>query len=137
MLHTQGPPHILVHAIHDSDLDTIKANAKTWEIEDGFPCTHCRPTQYLLDATLTFTKLHQHYKAKIEASNDGACVLLYLRWIQYVHLFYPDLCLIHSVKDICDCCVQIDIQLKRDDLPVNKRNHLLMEKEMYLDTAIS
>lgn len=78
-LHTCHPPHIHAHAIHDSDLDAIKANAETWEVEDGFPCTHHRPKQYLLDATLTFTKLHQHYKAKIKASNDGVCVLSYSR----------------------------------------------------------
>jgi hypothetical protein len=105
MLHTRCPPHIPAHAIHDSNLDMIKANAETWEVEDGFPCTHRHLKQYLLDVTLTFTKLHQHYRAKIEASNDGACIILYSRWIQYVHLFYPGLCLAHLAKDVCDCCV--------------------------------
>jgi hypothetical protein len=70
----------------------IKVDVETWEVEDGFPCTDRRLNQYLLDATLTFTKLHQHYKAKIEASNDGACVISYSRWIQYMHLFYLGLC---------------------------------------------
>jgi len=137
MLHTQDPLHILAREIHDSDLDAIKANAETWEIKDGFPCTHRRPKRYLLDATLTFIKLHQRYKAKIEASNDGACVISCLRWIQYVHLFYLGLHLTHSVEDVCDCCVRIDIQRKHDDLLANKRNHLLMEKETYLDIAIT
>jgi hypothetical protein len=42
-LHTRRPPHILAHAIHDNNLDTIKADAETWEVKDGFPCTHRRP----------------------------------------------------------------------------------------------
>ncbi|CAN5972739.1 unnamed protein product [Sphagnum jensenii] len=81
-------------------MDAIKADAKTWEVDDEFPCTHRCPKQYLLDVTLTFTKLHQRYKAKIEASNDGARIF------------------------------------KCDDLLVDKRDHLLMEKETHLDAAI-
>jgi hypothetical protein len=34
--------------------------------------------QYLFDVTLTFTKLHQRYLAKIEASND--VFVLYRIW---------------------------------------------------------
>jgi hypothetical protein len=118
-LHTRRPRHILVHAIHNSDLDAIKVDAETWEVEDGFPCTHRRPKQYLLDATLTFNKLHQRNKAKIEASNDGACVVSYSKWIQYVHLFYPSLHLARSAKDVCDYYIRINIQLKSDDLPTD------------------
>ncbi len=135
-LHTPCPPHIPTHAIHDSDLDAIKVDAETWEVEDGFPYTHCCLKQYLLDATLTFTKLQWCYKAKIEASNDGARVVSYSRWIQYVHLFYPGLHLARSIEDICDYYIQIDIQLKRDDLRANKHDRLLMEKETHLDAAI-
>jgi hypothetical protein len=81
MLHTRRPPHIPVHAIHDSNLDMIKVDGETWEVKDGFPCTHHHLKQYLLNVTLSFTKLHQCYKAKIETSNDGAHVISYLRWI--------------------------------------------------------
>jgi hypothetical protein len=109
MLHTRRPPHIPAHAIHDSNLDAIKVDVKTWEVKDGFPCTHHCPKQYLLDATLTFTKLHQRYKVKIKASNDGARVVSYSRWIQYVHFFYHGLCLTCSTEDVCDYYVQIDI----------------------------
>ncbi len=97
-LHTHHPPHIHVHTIHGNDMDAIKADAKTWEVDDEFPCTHRCPKQYLLDVTLTFTKLHQRYKAKIEASNDGARIVSYLRWIQYVHLFYLGLGLACSAE---------------------------------------
>ncbi len=75
---------LLMQSTHDSNLDVIKANAETWEVEDGFLCTHRRLKQYFFYATLTFTKLHQRYKTKIKASNDGACV-------------------------VCDCYVWIDI----------------------------
>jgi hypothetical protein len=40
------------------------------------------------------------------------------------------------VEDICNCCIWINIQLKCDDFPANKRDYLLMEKEMHLDAAI-
>ncbi len=98
--------------------------------------THRRPKQYLLDATLTFTKLHQRYRANIEASNDGVRVLSYSKKIQYMHLFNLGLHLACSAEDICDCCVRINIQLKRDDLPADECDRLLMEKEMHLDATI-
>ncbi len=97
-LHTRHPPHIPIHIIHSNDMDAIKADAETWEVEDKFPWTHRCPKQYLLDVTLTFTKLHQRYKAKIETSNDGGRIISYLKWIQYVHLFYLGLRLTCSAK---------------------------------------
>jgi hypothetical protein len=54
-----------------------------------------------------------------------------------MHLFYPSLHLAHLVEDVCDCCVQINIQFKCDDLPTNECDHLLMEKETHLDVTIS
>jgi len=49
-------------------------------------------------------------------------------------LSWPSLNLLS--QDVCDYCVRIDIQFKRDDLPVDKRDHLLMEKETHLDATI-
>jgi hypothetical protein len=111
MFHTYRPPRVLAHALHDNDLDTIKIDVEFWEVEDGFPSVHRRLKQYLFDSKLTFTKLYQRYKDKIESANDDRRVVSYSRWIQYIHLFFPILCLTHIVEDICDYCVRIDIQL--------------------------
>ena len=59
--HTRRPPRTPAHAVVDADLDAIKQHALTWEVEDGFPCAHRRPKQYLVDPKLTFTKLYQGY----------------------------------------------------------------------------
>ncbi len=64
-LHTRCPSRVPAHALHDNNLDMIKAHAESWEVEDGFPCAHRRPKQYLLDPKLMFTKLYQRYKDKI------------------------------------------------------------------------
>jgi hypothetical protein len=77
MPHTHLPPHVLAHALHDNNLDTIKANVESWEVKDDFPCVHKRLKQYLLDLKFTFTKLYQRYKDKIKSTNDGRCVILY------------------------------------------------------------
>jgi hypothetical protein len=42
-LHTRRPPRIPTHALHDNDLDTIKANVESWEVEDSFPYTQKVP----------------------------------------------------------------------------------------------
>ncbi|CAM6023759.1 unnamed protein product [Sphagnum balticum] len=80
-LHTHRPLRIPTHALHDNDLDTIKVDAECWEVEDNFPYVHKRSKQYLLDPKLTFTKLYQKYKDKIESTNDGHHVVLYSCWI--------------------------------------------------------
>lgn len=88
ILHTHRPPHNLAHALHDNNLDIIKVDVEFWEVKDGFPCAHKRPKQYLLDLKLTFTKLYQRYKDKIESTNDSHRVISYSHWIQYIHLFF-------------------------------------------------
>jgi hypothetical protein len=135
-LHTHYPPCIFAHALHDNDLDTIKANAKSWEVKDGFPCTHRRQKQYLLDSKLTFTKLYQR-QDKIESTNDDRRVISYSRWIQYIHLFFIGLRLTRTTEDVCNYSVRINIQLQRDDRPFDERDHLLLEKQTHMDAAIS
>jgi hypothetical protein len=76
-LHICHPPRVPVHALHDNDLDTIKAYAESSEVEDDFPCTHKHSKQYLLDPKFTFTKLYQRYKDKIKSANDGLHFVLY------------------------------------------------------------
>lgn len=127
-LHTRHPQRIPTHALHDNDLDTIKANAKSWEVEDSFPYTHKRPKQYLIDLKLTFTKLYQRYKDKIESANDRSRVVSYSRQIQYIHMFFPSVHLARTAEDVCNCCVYINIQLERDDLPSYEHDCLLLEK---------
>jgi hypothetical protein len=107
--HTCHPPRVPIHALHDNDLDMIKADAKSWEVEDGFHYAHRRLKQYLLDSKLTFTKLYQRYKDKIESTNDSRRVVSYSRWIQYICLFFLGLHLARTAKDVCDCYIRIDI----------------------------
>jgi hypothetical protein len=128
MFHTCRPPRVPAHALHDNDLDMIKADAESWEVEDGFPYAHRCLKQYLLDPKFTFTKLYHRYKDKIESANDRRHVVLYSRWIQYIHLFFPNLRLVRTVEDVCDCCVRINIQLQQNDLPSDKCDHLLLEE---------
>jgi len=109
--HTRRRPRVPAHALHDNDLHKIKADAESWEVEDGFPYAHRRSKQYFLDPKLTFTKLYQRYKDEIESANDTRRVVLYLRWIQYIHLFFPSLRLAQTVEDVCNYYVHIDIQL--------------------------
>jgi hypothetical protein len=51
-------------------------------------------------------------------------------------LHQPGVCLTRTAEDVCDSCVRIDIQLARDDLPLEEREHLVLEKGMHLQAAI-
>ncbi|CAK9875454.1 unnamed protein product [Sphagnum jensenii] len=58
------------------------------------------------------------------------------RWTQYVKLHQPGVRLTRTSEDVRDSCVRIDIQLARDDLPPEKREHLVLEKGMHLQAVI-
>ncbi len=63
-------------------------------------------------------------------------VMSFSQWTQYVKLHQPGVCLTRTAEDVCDSCVHIDIQLARDDLPPEEREHLVLEKGMHLQAVI-
>ncbi len=63
-------------------------------------------------------------------------VMSFSRWTQYVKLHQPNVYLTRTAEDVCDSCVRINIQLARDDLPLEEREHLVLEKRMHLQAAI-
>jgi len=41
--HTRHPMKVPHHTLSSDDLTAFIENCKTWELEDGFPCSHRRP----------------------------------------------------------------------------------------------
>ncbi|CAN5976134.1 unnamed protein product [Sphagnum jensenii] len=124
-------PH---HALSSDDLTTFIEDCKTWELEDGFPCSHRRPHQYFVEAKLTWTELWKRYEKKMVSLERR--VMSFSQWTQYIKLHQPGVRLTRMVEDVYDSCVRIDIQLARDDLPPEEREHLVLEKGMHLQAAI-
>jgi hypothetical protein len=63
--HTRRPMKVPHHALSSDDLTAFIEDCKTWELEDGFPCSHRRPRQYFVEAKLTWTKLWKWYEKKM------------------------------------------------------------------------
>nr|XP_032818404.1 uncharacterized protein LOC116947095 [Petromyzon marinus] len=126
-LHTRRAPTTPAHALTDADLTALRNDVASWEVEDGFACGH------LLDSTITWTKLHSRYKAKME--EQDARVISFSRWTRYVHQLYAGLRLARSAEDVCDCCVRIGIALASDDIADDERERLGAELEMHLHDA--
>lgn len=78
--------------------------------------------------------LHAEYTTVQQAI--GARVLTQSRWRQYIGFFYPGLRFTRSKEDACIACVCFDVQLQRDDLPVDERTRLELEKSTHLNAAI-
>jgi hypothetical protein len=55
--HTRRPMKVPHHALSSDNLTAFIEDCKTWELEDGFPCSHRRPRQYFVEAKLTWTEL--------------------------------------------------------------------------------
>jgi hypothetical protein len=87
-----------------------------------------------VEAKLTWTELWKRYEKKMVSLERR--VMSFSRWTQYVKLHQPRVRLTRTAEDVCDCCVHIDIQLARDDLLLEEREHLVLEKGMHLHVTI-
>jgi transposase len=63
--HTRRPMKVPHHVLSSDDLTAFIEDCKTWELEDGFPCSHGRPRQYFVEAKLTWTELWKRYEKKM------------------------------------------------------------------------
>lgn len=52
-LHTRRASSTRTHAFTDDDIAFFLASSSEWGLEDGFPCSHRRPRQYLVEAKVT------------------------------------------------------------------------------------
>jgi hypothetical protein len=132
--HIRRPMKVPHHALSSDDPIAFIEDCKTWELEDGFPCSHRRPRQYFVEAKLTWTELWKRYEKKMVSFERR--VMSFSRWTQYVKLHQLGVRPTRTTEDVCDSCVHIDIQFARDDLPPEEREHLVLEKGMHLQAAI-
>ncbi|CAK9862503.1 unnamed protein product [Sphagnum jensenii] len=132
--HTRRPMKVPHHALSSDDLTAFIEDFKTWELEDGFPCSHRQPRQYFVEAKLTWTELWKRYEKKMVPFERR--MMSFSRWTQYVKLHQPGVCLMRTAKNVCDSCVRIDIQFAHDNLPLEEREHLVLEKGMHLQIQI-
>lgn len=65
-LHTRVPHQTPWHALLDVDTEFMEDDAKSWVLEDGFPCQHRRPRQYFTEAKLTWKEIWQREKDKAD-----------------------------------------------------------------------
>jgi hypothetical protein len=131
-LHTwrvRNPP---AHALSADDIEFLCATCREWNLEEGFPCSHRGPRQYLAEAGITLKDLWQQYKQKAEAVPRR--VILYT---QYVHFKFPGFRLSRSQQDVCDACTKIEIALKNNALDDRARGELEAEKIMHQEAAIN
>lgn len=52
------------HALTDDDISFFLSACQEWELQDGFPCSHRGPRQYLVEEAMTWRKLWERYKKK-------------------------------------------------------------------------
>ena len=126
------PPPL--HALTEEERDFIRAEKEYWELEDGFPCSHRRPRQYLAKENTTWVKLHEIYAERMRAG--GHRVVSYERWTQYVHFYFPGLRLNRTTTDDCDACIRLKIELKMPNLEPARKAELELELATHLGVAI-
>jgi hypothetical protein len=105
-----------------------------WELEDGFPCSHCRPRKFFVKQGLTWFSLWKDYSE--EMKQNGNQVASYSHWTQYIHYLYPGLHLARLQEDVCDACICIDTLLQDLTLSAARRAELELEKSIHMEAAI-
>ncbi|OWY92497.1 LOW QUALITY PROTEIN: Cleavage inducible protein, partial [Phytophthora megakarya] len=114
---------------------TYNFSASEWNMEDGYPCSHRGPRQYLVEPNVTWKKLWERYARQAEAAYRRS--IGYCRFTQYVHFYFPGIRLSRSQTDVCDACVRIDTTLLRRDLTDVERSELLAEKAVHVEAPIN
>ncbi|KAF1786774.1 hypothetical protein GQ600_23739 [Phytophthora cactorum] len=106
-----------------------------WELEEGFPCSHRRLRQYLVESGVTWKCLWERYNIKAETRSRR--IMEYSRWLQYVHQYFAGVRLPHSKKDLCDACVRMETSLLNPSLSESDRAELVAEKSLHLNADIN
>ena len=86
-------PKIPFHALTGEDKERLKQYILIWnsQLEDGFPCAHRRQKRFFTEEGIEWMKLWEDYKKIMEAS--GFRAMSYSWFMQYVHLFNPEITL--------------------------------------------
>jgi len=138
------------HALSDAAKQAIKDFKDTFPLEDGYPCAHKRPQQYIIQAdwpglkqpgekniALTWTIVHADYVKWVTMNRSGTPTAKYSRFLQYFHYYFPGVHLERKAEDLCDACMTIDTRLLDSSLSEEERKELLEKKNMHLGAAIT
>ncbi|KAG3015289.1 hypothetical protein PC121_g13776 [Phytophthora cactorum] len=74
-LHTWRDRKAPQHALSADDIDFFRATCLEWNVEDGFPCSHQDPRQYLAGEGVALKDLWERYKQKAEEASRRVIVV--------------------------------------------------------------
>ena len=134
-----APPRIKQpswNAFLDKDKKAIKDFIATLPVEDGFPCAHRQPKQYVAIEGATWKSIHSDYMKYVGRLPTKPRVAGYHRWTQYVHFYFPNLRLHRTKEDECNCCIRLKLELSNPEITEARRHELKLELETHLDVAI-
>jgi hypothetical protein len=84
------------HAFPEATITYLKVIVSQWKTEDGFPCAHRKPRQYLLQDNgkeATWLALHKQYKKDwenlLEEIKVETRLMAYSTFLQYVRFYFP------------------------------------------------
>ena len=108
------PVHPRSHKFPAETILFLKEHMKSWEVEDGFPCPHRRPRQYLLEEGITWFKLWKRYTEKVdnltEDEHKGKVkAMAYSTFTMYTKFINPGLRLTRAQQDVCDSCIRLNL----------------------------
>ena len=121
------------NAFSEDDIQRIKIFLMRLDKEDGLPCAHRHPRQYLVKEGATKISCWKIYAMVMKSNNFRFSS--YDRFIQYWDYFSPGLRTTRLKSDACDSCVRIDIALTDPSTSAEMKCDLLLEKSMHLSAA--
>ena len=135
------------HALNDVSVNLFKLFIKSLDVEDGFPCPHRRPKQYVTkdNKATTWKILHQDYttyvnKEKEKISNEHVKkqvrTLALNTFREYRGWIFPGHCLSRKKEDVCDHCMRLKLVLENELTPTEEKEQARKELEMHQDAAI-
>ena len=116
------------NAFTKEEKQMVKEFVSTLPVEDGFPCSHRVPKQYVTLPEASWYSLHQEYVSCVEESGRNLRAFKYHRFTHWVHKFFPNLRLHRSSEDERNCCTKIKLLL--EDPPTSPEQKEELDKQL-------
>ena len=117
----------------EDDIGRIIVFSNCLEKEDGFPCAHRQPRQYLTKEGATAASCWRVYSMVMKSNGFRASGVN--RFNEYWKHCFPGLRCTQLKSDACDSCVRIDIALQDPDITSAEIEDLKSQQSMHLEAA--
>ena len=123
------------HAYDEDTIHFFDTDCKSWEVEEGYACSHRRLCYYLVEEGLSWKVLHSRYEEKCDKAKK--LTMSIERWRQYILKMRPEIRLTRVKEDACDACVHLKNERDNGIISDERREEIQQVLDAQLTAAVT